>query len=105
MEITTDDYGSEVSYSLTYLGNDANCESYSSGEVIVTRSNLDNNVVYNAVVQERCAGTYLFEIVDSFGASCCPRSRCASDSACSIHLRSEQYSRSSRFHCSVSHLH
>ena len=67
VEITTDDYGPEISYTLTYLGNDPECSAYSTGEVIASESGLRGNTVYSAPIRELCTGTYRFVIEDSYG--------------------------------------
>jgi len=71
VEITTDNYGSEISYTLTYLGNDPECSAYSTGEVIASESGLRSNTVYSAPIRELCTGTYRFVIEDSYGDGIC----------------------------------
>jgi len=71
VEITTDNYGYEVSYSLTYLGNDPECTAFSTGEEIASGSNLNSATVYSAAIPQLCTGKYRFVIEDTYGDGIC----------------------------------
>ena len=68
VEIQTDDYGGEVSYSLTYVGGDPGRGAFQAGEEIASNTDLLSNTLYSADIPELCEGTYLFVIEDSIGA-------------------------------------
>jgi len=71
VEIQTDSYGGEVSYTLTYLGGDSSCSEFSAGDVLASRSELPNNVIITAPITELCAGRYRFKITDAYGDGIC----------------------------------